>query len=172
MKIAIHLSPEGKETDRIAVSTTQTDKNFKVTPKIGWEKEIEDWINAKYNAELKALEQSLKETTKSGSVGVGGDALKDIESITNALVDKFKSDISPSKKMSREEFVEKDFESAKEDMVKRGNWTGFNREQVIKNYNKNLKAAKEGKAFDNFLFEEVYNNGYIGAQAELNVQGS
>ena len=61
MKIAIHLSPEGKETDRIAVSTTQTDKNFKVTPKIGWEKEIEDWINAKYDAELKALEQSLKE---------------------------------------------------------------------------------------------------------------
>jgi hypothetical protein len=97
-------------------------------------------------------------------------ALKDIESITNTLVDKFKSDISPSKKMSREEFVEKDFESAKEDMVKRGNWTGFNREQVIKNYNKNLKAAKEGKPFDNFLFEEVYNNGYIGAQAELNVR--
>ena len=61
---------------------------------------------------------------------------------------------------------------------KSGNYSGFTRERIIKNYKKDLKAAQKGEEFDNFLFEAAYQSkmngksfeegGYMDKGAEVN----
>jgi hypothetical protein len=61
---------------------------------------------------------------------------------------------------------------------KSGNYSGFTRERIIKNYKKDLKAAQKGEEFDNFLFESAYQSkmngksfeegGYMDKGAEVN----
>jgi hypothetical protein len=49
---------------------------------------------------------------------------------------------------------------------KSGNYSGFTRERIIKNYKKDLKAAQKGEEFDNFLFEAAYQSKMNGKSFE------
>ena len=53
-------------------------------------------------------------------------------------------------------FVNNYYEDEVDYEKKRGNYSGFTRERIIKNYQKDLKAAQKGQEFDNFLFEAGY----------------
>jgi len=53
-------------------------------------------------------------------------------------------------------FVNNYYEGEVDDAKKRGNYLGYTRERIIKNYQKDLKAAQKGQEFDNFLFEAGY----------------
>ena len=83
-----------------------------------------------------------KFTPKISKLADGGEMMNDIENRIKYVNEYYNEEVIESKK--------------------RGNFSGYERDRIIKNYNNDLKSAKKGKEFDNFLFEAGYQSKVYG----------
>jgi hypothetical protein len=83
-----------------------------------------------------------KFTPKISKLSDGGEMMNDIENRIKYVNEYYNEEVIESKK--------------------RGNFSGYERDRIIKNYNNDLKSAKKGKEFDNFLFEAGYQSKVYG----------